>query len=162
MVISMVKEWQGNLGSPDGRFAIVVSRVNERVTKSLLESAFETLKRHGVQDERVEVVWVPGSFEIPFIAHRLASGNQFAAVICLGCVLKGETPHNTYINQQVAAGLNQAGFQTGIPVIYGVLTCDTMEQAIQRSGGKSGNKGMEAALAAIEVVNLISVMDNNS
>ena len=158
----MVKEWQGYLGSPDGRFANEDSSIKERVTKPLLESAIETLKRHGVQDERVEVVWVPGSFEIPFIAHRLASGNQFAAVICLGCVLKGETSHNTYINQQVAAGLNQAGFQTGIPVIYGVLTCDTMEQAIQRSGGKSGNKGMEAALAAIEVVNLISVMDNNS
>ena len=134
-------------------------RVGEQRGKTKLDVRFQNGTR---QLKTLDIAWVPGSFEIPFIAHRLASGNQFAAVICLGCVLKGETSHNTYINQQVAAGLNQAGFQTGIPVIYGVLTCDTMEQAIQRSGGKSGNKGMEAALAAIEVVNLISVMDNNS
>ncbi len=152
----MTHEIQGDLLSTDGCFAIVVSRWNELITRRMLDGAVDTFHRHGVEDEKITVVWVPGSFEIPLAADTLARGGQFAGVCCLGAVIQGETTHDQYINHQVAAGIMQAGRETGVPVTFGVLTCQTMEQAHDRAGGKAGNKGREAALAAIEMANLLA------
>jgi len=141
--------------SADDRFAIVVSRFNDLVTTRLLDGAVSTLKRHGAKDDQITVAWAPGSFELPIIAERLASSGQFAAVITLGAVIQGETSHHEYINSAMASGLMQIGLKYGWPVLFGVLTCHSMEQALDRAGGKAGNKGIEAALAAIETVNLL-------
>jgi 6,7-dimethyl-8-ribityllumazine synthase len=146
---------EGELLAPDGAFAVVVSRFNDLVTKRLLDGAVNTLTRHGAKEDRITVVWVPGSFEIPIVADRLAKSGKYLAVICLGAVIQGETTHHEYINHQVAAGIMQAGQSSGVPVLFGVLTCQTMEQALDRAGGKVGNKGSEAALAAIETVNVL-------
>lgn len=146
---------EGTLLAGDEAFAVVVSRFNELVTKPLLEGAVDTLQRHGVASERITVAWVPGSFEIPLMAQRLAESGQYAAVCCLGAVIQGETTHHEYINHQVAAGIMEASRTTGIPIAFGVLTCQSLEQAMQRAGGKAGNKGNEAALAAIEMVNAL-------
>ena len=151
---------QGNLLAGDRRYAVVVSRFNEIVTQRLLDGALDTIRRHGGQDENVTVAWVPGSFEIPLIADRLARSGRFAAVICLGAVIQGETDHHDYINHAVSQGLMQIGRETGVPVTFGILTCQTMEQAMNRAGGKSGNKGCEAALAAIEMAALNSQLDD--
>ncbi|MEX0716060.1 MAG: 6,7-dimethyl-8-ribityllumazine synthase [Planctomycetaceae bacterium] len=137
------------------RFAIVVARFNEEITSKLLEGALDTLREYDVADDRVFVAHVPGAFEIPMIADRLAKSGRFAAVLCLGAVIKGETPHDEYINRQVASGIARAARESGVPVIFGVLTCLTREQALDRAGGKVGNKGSEAALAAIEMIDLI-------
>ena len=152
---------EGNLLAGDDRFAIVVSRFNELITKRLLEGALDALRRHGAADERITVVHVPGSFEIPIVAARLAKSRKYEAVICLGAVIQGETTHHEYINQQVAAGIRQIAHETGVPVTFGVLTCRTTEQAINRAGGKAGNKGADAALAAIETVNLLRQLGND-
>lgn len=146
---------EGHLLANDLPVAIVVARFNDLITRRLLEGAVDTLKRHGVADEQLTVVHVPGSFELPLIAQRLAQSGKFQAVICLGAVIQGETTHHEYINHQMAAGILQAGLQSGIPVSFGVLTCPTMDQAIDRAGGKAGNKGVEAALAAIEMVDVL-------
>lgn len=146
---------EGELLAPEGAFAVVVSRFNDLVTKRLVEGAVNTLTRHGAKEDRITVVWVPGSFETPIVADRLAKSGKYLAVICLGAVIQGETTHHEYINHQVAAGIMQAGLSSGIPVLFGVLTCQTMEQALDRAGGKAGNKGSEAALAAIETVNVL-------
>lgn len=146
---------EGELLAGDGQYAVVVSRFNELVTRRLLDGALDTLRRHGGDPSRATVVWVPGSFEIPLAADRLARSGKFVAVICLGAVIQGETTHHEYINHQVAAGLQRAALETGIPLTFGVLTCSTLEQALDRAGGKSGNKGHEAALAAIEMVSLL-------
>jgi 6,7-dimethyl-8-ribityllumazine synthase len=143
------------LASAGDRFAIVVSRFNELVTRSLLTGAVETFQRHGVADDDLTVAWVPGAFEMPLAAERLAKSGRFAAVCCLGAVIQGETTHDEYINQQVAAGIRAAGQSAGVPVIFGVLTCQSLAQALDRAGGKAGNKGSEAALAAIEMANLL-------
>lgn len=135
--------------------AIVVSRFNDLITDRLLAGAIDTLCRHGATDEQLTVVHVPGSFEIPLVADQLAQSGRFAAVVCLGAVIQGQTTHHEYINQQVAAGLAQASLGGGIPVTFGVLTCQTMEQALDRAGGKAGNKGNEAALAAIEMISVL-------
>lgn len=135
--------------------AIVVSRFNDLVTERLLEGAISCLTRHGGDPEKVTVVWVPGSFELPLVASRLARSGQFAAVICLGAVVQGETSHHEAINSAMSGGLMNVSVQTECPVLFGVLTCRTMEQAIDRAGGKAGNKGEEAARAAIEMVNLM-------
>jgi len=155
----MVKEIQGELLAGEDHFAIVVSRFNELVTSRLLAGAINTLQRHGVGDERITVVWVPGSFEIPLVAQRLAESGRLAAICCLGAVIQGETDHHEYINQQTAAGIRHASQSTGVPVLFGVLTCDNLEQALNRAGGKAGNKGSEVALAAIEMVNTLKTMD---
>ena len=144
----------------DESFALVVSRFNELITKRLLDGAFDTLQHHGVPDERISVVWVPGSFEIPLVAERLAKSGKFVAICCLGAVIQGETTHHEYINQQVAEGIRQAGQSTGVPVLFGVLTCQTLEQAMDRAGGKVGNKGSEAALAAIKMVNVLKALSD--
>lgn len=136
-------------------FAIVVSRFNSLVTQRLLDGALDTLRRHGGDVHKVTVAWTPGSYELPLAASQLASSGQFAAVICLGAVIQGETSHHEAINSAVSSGLMQAGLSSGTPVLFGVLTCHTMDQALDRAGGKAGNKGCEAALAAIEMVNLL-------
>jgi 6,7-dimethyl-8-ribityllumazine synthase len=151
---------EGQLLAGDRRYAVVVSRFNDLVTRRLLDGALDTLRRHGAADEHVTVAWVPGSFEIPLAAERLAQSGKFAAVICLGAVIQGETDHHEYINHAVAQGLMQVSRETGVPVTFGVLTCQTLEQALNRAGGKAGNKGCEAALAAIEMVSLLSHLDD--
>lgn len=141
--------------SGDEAFAIVVSRFNDLVTRRLLEGALDTLRRHGGNLDRVTIAWVPGSFEIPLAADRLALSGEYAAVICLGAVIQGETAHHESINSAVSAGIMQSGLESRTPVLFGVLACHTMEQALDRAGGKVGNKGVEATLAAIEMVNLL-------
>jgi 6,7-dimethyl-8-ribityllumazine synthase len=144
--------------SPDDRIAIVVAKWNESITKKLLDGAVSTLREHGVADEAIHVAWVPGSWEIPLAAHRLAESRQYRAVICLGAVIKGETTHNEYINRAVSAGLGELARSAGLPVLFGILTCDTMEQAIHRAGGNVGNKGAECAEAALHMVGLLKNM----
>ena len=151
--------FEGDYSEPSGRFAIVAARFNSLVTEALLSGCRDTLKRHGVDESRHDVVWVPGSFEIPLVALKLAETRRYAAVICLGCVIRGETGHYDHVAGQTAGGLLQAGLSTGVPVMFGVLTTETVEQALNRSGLKSGNKGAEAALAAIEMVNLLQRLD---
>lgn len=149
---------EGRLLTGDDRYAIVVSRFNELITSRLLDGAIETLCRHGSDRSHITVVHVPGSFEIPLVANRLAHSGKFHAVICLGAVIQGETTHHEYINHQVAAGIMDAGQTSQIPVSFGVLTCPTMEHALDRAGGKAGNKGVEATLAAIEMVDVLRRM----
>ena len=154
---------EGDLKSVGGgRFGVVVSRFNDVITRKLLDGAVATLKEHGVADERVVVVWAPGSFEIPLIADRLARSGEFDAVICLGAVVQGETLHHKYINSEVSRAIMEIGIDTGVPVLFGVLTCRNMEQALDRAGGKAGNKGNEAALAALEMVGLLQKLDSQS
>lgn len=150
----MPKVYSGDLVSKGTRYAIVVSRFNEFITSKLLEGCMDTLLRHGVKDEEVSVVWVPGAFEIPFAAVRLARGKKHDAVICLGALIRGATPHFDYIRAEVSKGIAAAGIESGLPVIYGVITADTIEQAVERAGTKAGNRGKDAAEAAIEMVNL--------
>jgi 6,7-dimethyl-8-ribityllumazine synthase len=145
---------EGDLTTPVGRFAIVSARFNAEVVDRLLEGAVEGLKKHGIADSSVDVVRVPGAFELPLIAQRLGKSGKYSAVICLGAVIRGDTDHYDYVCTSAATGILQAGLNCGIPVIFGVLTCDNEEQAFDRAGGKEGNKGFDAAVAAIEMVNL--------
>lgn len=138
-----------------GRFAIVVSRYNESITSKLLRGALETLCQHGVHDEAIDVAWVPGAWEIPLVAAKMAHSQQYAAVLCLGAVIRGETSHDQHINRQISLGLGALAVETGIPVLFGVLTCNSLEQAIHRSGGNVGNKGVECAEAALQMVSLL-------
>jgi 6,7-dimethyl-8-ribityllumazine synthase len=151
-----MKYIDGELLASDGDYAIVVSRFNELITSRLLDGAIDTLQRHGVSEDRITVVRVPGSFEIPVAADRLAKSGRYVAVCCLGAVIQGETTHHEYINHQVAAGILRSSRESGIPVTFGVVTCQNMDQALNRAGGKAGNKGHEAALAAIEMVSVLS------
>ncbi|MEK7849612.1 MAG: 6,7-dimethyl-8-ribityllumazine synthase, partial [Candidatus Omnitrophota bacterium] len=140
------------------RFSIVVSRFNDFVTKSLLEGCCDTLKRHGAKESEIEISWVPGAFEIPTIALKLAKSKKFDAVICLGTVIRGDTPHFDFIAGEAAKGIAHVSMETGLPVIFGIITADTMEQAMERAGIKGGNKGRDAALNAIEMVNLLDII----
>ena len=150
---------EGDFSTPSGRFAIVVARFNSMITEALLSGCLDTLARHGVDADRVDVARVPGSFEIPVIARKMAESGKYAAVITLGCVIRGETGHYDHVAGQASGGILQASISTGVPVIFGVLTTDTVEQALNRAGLKAGNKGVDAALAAIEMVNLINKLD---
>jgi 6,7-dimethyl-8-ribityllumazine synthase len=150
----MPKIYEGQLIATGKKFALVASRFNEFITNKLLEGALDALKRHGAKDEEIEIAWVPGSFEIPYAAQRLAESKKYHAVICIGAVIRGSTPHFDYIAGEVTKGIAQTGLKTGVPVIYGVITTDTLEQAIERAGTKAGNKGFQAAMSAIEMVNL--------
>jgi 6,7-dimethyl-8-ribityllumazine synthase len=152
----MPRVFEGHLQAPAGRFAIVVARYNESITRKLLDGALATLVENGVADANIDVAWVPGSFEIPLVAARMAQSRRYVAVICLGAVIRGETTHDQHINRAVSVGIGEAGRHSGVPVLFGVLTCDTLEQAIHRAGGNVGNKGSECALAALEMVNLLS------
>ena len=149
-------QYIGDYSPPAGRFAIVASRFNAMVTEALVSGCRDAMARHGVTEDRVDLAWVPGSFEIPIVARKLAETGRYAAVICLGCVIRGETSHYDHVAGQAAAGVMQAGLSTGVPVIFGILTTETVEQALNRAGLKSGNKGADAAMAAIEMVNLLS------
>jgi len=152
----MPKTYEGQLVATGYRFAVVVSRFNEFITSKLLGGALDVLARHGVDIERdVEVAWVPGSWEIPLVAARFARSGQYDAVICLGCVIRGDTPHFEYIAAEAAKGIAQSMLETGVPITFGVLTTDNIEQAIERAGTKAGNKGGDAAISAIEMVSLM-------
>ena len=152
-----MKEYQGKLVAPaEARFAVVVSRFNELITSKLLGGARDALLRHGAAEESIEVFWTPGSFEIPPVAQRVASSGRYAAVICLGAVIRGGTDHHQYIASEAAKGVAQVAMKNSVPCIFGILTCDTIDQAVERAGTKAGNKGADAAVAAIEMVNLFS------
>jgi len=151
----LTKKYEGTLLGEGLRFGVVVSRFNEFITTRLLEGAEDALLRHGVKEKDIEVAWSPGSFEIPLIAKKMAETGKYAAIICLGAVIRGGTPHFDYIATEVSKGIAQVGLETGMPVIYGVVTADTLEQAIERAGTKMGNAGFQAAVSAIEMANLI-------
>jgi 6,7-dimethyl-8-ribityllumazine synthase len=146
---------EGDFSAPAGRFAVVASRFNGLVSEALWTGCRDTFVRHGVALDQLDLVWVPGSFEIPLVARKLAESGRYSAVVCLGCVIRGETGHYDHVAGQAAAGVLQAGLSTGVPVIFGVLTTENVEQALNRAGLKAGNKGSDAALAAIEMVNLL-------
>ena len=154
------KVFEGNLVDTKGSFAILVSRWNDLITSRLLEGSLDALKRHGINpEERVDVVWAPGAYELPLVAQRIANTGRYTAIIVLACVIKGGTPHFDYISAEVSKGLANVGLQTNTPISFGVLTTNSIEQAIERAGTKMGNKGVEAALAAVEMVNLFESLD---
>ncbi|HUT67176.1 MAG TPA: 6,7-dimethyl-8-ribityllumazine synthase [Dehalococcoidales bacterium] len=154
----MSKNFEGNLLGKGLKFGLVVSRFNEFFSKKLLEGAQDALLRHGVAETDIEIAWTPGSFEIPLIAQKMAQSKKYDAVICLGAVIRGGTPHFDYIAAEVTKGIAKVNMDTGVPVIYGVITTDTLEQAIERSGTKAGNKGFDAAVSAIEMANLVKAI----
>ncbi len=151
----MGKVFEGALLGKGLKFGLVVSRFNEFITRKLLDGAQDALLRHGVSEADVDVAWVPGSFEIPLVAMRLARSKRYDAVICLGAVVRGATPHFEYIASEVAKGIAKVSLDTGLPVSFGIITADTLEQAIERAGTKAGNKGFDAAVDAIEMANLL-------
>ncbi len=150
----MIQTFQGKLDGTNLKFSIVVSRFNNFITEKLLDGAIDCLIRHNVKQDDIKIYWVPGAFEIPALARKLAQAKNSDAIVCLGCVIRGETPHFDYLAAEVSKGIAQVSLETGIPVTFGVLTTDTIEQAIERAGTKSGNKGFDAALTAIELANL--------
>jgi len=154
-----VDTYEGSLDGVGRRFAVAASRFNRLVTDLLLAGATEALHRHGVAADAVDVAWAPGAFELPLVAQRLAASGRYAGVVAVGAVVRGATPHFDHVAGQAAAGLAAVARQTGVPVGFGVLTCDTMEQALDRAGGKAGNKGAEAALAALETAGLLEAID---
>ena len=158
----MPREIHGKLTAEGQRFAIVVSRFNEFITAKLLSGAIDVLKRHGCDDEALTCVHVPGAFELPFVARKLAESGSYDAVICLGCVIRGHTPHFEYVAGEVARGIARVGVKTGVPAIYGVITADTLEQAVERAGSKSGNRGGDAAMSAIEMASLLKELPTQS
>ena len=151
----MIKEIKGQLQSGNGEYAIVVSRFNEFITSKLLGGAIDTLQRHGAKDEQITVVWVPGAIEITSAARKLAKSGKYVAVICLGAVIRGSTSHYDYVCQQVSRGVGQINADSNVPAVFGVITCETIEQAIERAGTKSGNAGANAAMVAIEMVDVL-------
>ncbi len=151
----MVKTIEGQLIAKGKKFALIVSRFNDFISKRLLEAAADTLTRHGADANDLAVVWVPGAFEIPLVANRLAKSKKYDALVCLGAIIRGDTPHFDYIAGETAKGVAAVNFATGTPVAFGIITADNIEQAIERAGTKAGNKGREAALSAIEMANLV-------
>lgn len=147
--------YEGNLAADNIRVGIVTARFNEFITSKLLSGAIDCLKRENVKEDQIEVAWVPGAFEIPLVASKMAQSKKYDAVICLGAVIRGSTSHYDYVCSEVSKGVAQAGLASGIPVMFGVLTTDSIEQAIERAGTKAGNKGFECAQGAIEMVNLL-------
>ncbi len=151
-----MKVISGQLKSDGKKFAIVVSRFNEFITNKLISGAADILTRHGTNEDDITTVWVPGAFEIPAVAKKLAESSKYDAIICLGCVIRGATPHFDYVSAEVSKGVATVGLSSKVPVTFGVLTTDSVEQAIERAGTKAGNKGADAALTAIELINLYS------
>lgn len=149
---------EGQLGKPEGAFAIVAARFNETIVKALIEGAVDALRRHGVVEDQIKIVRVPGSFEIPVVAQSLAKSKKYTAVITLGCIIRGDTGHYDHVASATTSGIASASINSGIPVIFGVLTCENLEQAVHRAGGKAGNKGFEAAVTAIEMANLMKAI----
>jgi len=152
------KVYEGQLIADGLRIGIVASRFNEFITNKLLEGAIDGLKRHGVADSDIAVAWVPGAFEIPAVARKMVESGKYDAMICVGAVIRGSTPHFDYVAAEVSKGIAQVGMQTGVPVIFGVITTENIEQAIERAGTKAGNKGFESAESAIEMANLLKSM----
>lgn len=153
--MNMGHTYEGHLVSEGLRYGIVIGRFNEFITAKLLGGAMDALKRHGAKDEEVEVAWVPGAFEIPLVAQRMAQSGKYDAVITLGAVIRGSTPHFDYVCAEVSKGVAAINMKTGVPTIFGVLTTDSIEQAVERAGTKAGNKGWDAAVTAIEMANLL-------
>ena len=153
-----MKTYEGKLIAKDLRFGIVVSRFNEFLSSRLLEGAIDALKRHDASEENIDVAWTPGSYELPLIAKKMADSKIYDGIICLGVIIRGDTPHFEYIAGETAKGIAKAGLDSNIPISFGVITSDNIEQAIERAGTKSGNKGWQAALSAIEMANLIKNM----
>ncbi|AEF93937.1 6,7-dimethyl-8-ribityllumazine synthase [Desulfotomaculum nigrificans CO-1-SRB] len=151
----MPRVFEGHLVGQGLKFGIVVGRFNEFITNKLLSGALDALKRHGVDENDVEIAWVPGAFEIPLVAKKMATTKRYDAVICLGAVIRGATPHFDYVAAEVSKGVAKVGLDTDLPVIFGVITADTIEQAIERAGTKAGNKGWDAATTALEMANLM-------
>jgi len=151
----MSKLFEGVLLGKGLKFGVVVSRFNEFIIRKLLDGAQDALLRHGVGEDDIDIAWVPGSFEIPLVAKKLAETKKYDAIICLGAVVRGATPHFEYIAAEVTKGIAKVGLETGLPVSYGIITADTLEQAIERAGTKAGNKGFDAAVNAIEMANLL-------
>jgi 6,7-dimethyl-8-ribityllumazine synthase len=154
------KHFEGMLMGEGLKFGVVISRFNDFFTSKMLEGAQDALLRHGVNEEDIEISWVPGAFEIPLIAQKLAETKRYDAIICLGAVIRGGTPHFEYVASEVTKGIAQVSLNSGMPVIYGVITADTLEQAIERAGTKQGNEGSKAAITAIEMANLIKSIDS--
>ena len=154
----MAKVYQGLLLGEGLRFGLVVSRFNEFISSRLLAGAQDALLRHGVAEADIEVAWTPGSYEIPLVAKKMAGAGKYSAVICLGAVIRGGTPHFDYISAEVSKGVAKVGLETGVPVLFGIITADTLEQAIERAGTKEGNKGFDAAVDAIEMANLMKAL----
>lgn len=152
----MVKVIEGNLVAKGQKIGIVAARFNELITSKLLGGAIDGLIRHGIEENNIEVAWVPGAYEIPLIAQKMAQSDKYDAIICLGAVIRGSTPHFDYVANEVSKGIAHVSLQTGRPVIFGVLTTDSIEQAIERAGTKAGNKGFDSAVTAVEMLNLIS------
>lgn len=156
----MVQEIGGKLDAKGKRFLIVAGRFNDLITRRLLDGALDCILRHGGEEKNIRVVWVPGAFEIPLVAGKLAKKGDFDSVICLGAIIRGSTPHFDYVAAEAAKGIAAAGLSSGIPVIFGVLTTENIEQAIERAGTKGGNKGWDAALSAIEMSSLFTLLDD--
>jgi len=150
--------YEGKLLAEGFRFGIVVSRFNELITRRLLSGALDALRRHGVDEGKVDVAWAPGSFEVPMVAQRLAGSGRYDAVICLAAVIRGDTPHFEYVAAEAAKGIAKVGLDTGVPTIFGVVTADSIEEAIERAGAKAGNRGTDAAMAAIEMADLMRTL----
>ena len=154
----MIEQIKGQIAAGKGNYAIVVSRFNDFITSKLVEGAIDCLQRHGARDEQIRVVWVPGACEITIAAKKLATRGRYAAVLCLGAVIRGQTSHYEAVCQQVIRGVGQINYDTGVPAIFGVLTCETLEQAIDRAGTKMGNAGADAAMTAMEMVHVLEQM----
>lgn len=155
----MGKTFTGRFDAGDSRIAIVGSRFNDFIVRELMDGAMDCLERHGVSADSVDTAWVPGSFEIPMAAKRLVATGRYAAVICLGCLIQGDTPHFNYISSEVTKGIAQVSLDSDVPVTYGVITADTLDQAIERAGTKAGNKGFDAAMTALEMIDLWKAID---
>jgi 6,7-dimethyl-8-ribityllumazine synthase len=157
----MGRVFEGRFDARGRKVALVASRFNEFFTRELLAGAQDCLRRHGVQEDDVDVAWVPGSFELPFAAKRLAATSRYGAVICLGCLIQGDTPHFQYIAAEVSKGIAQVALDSGVPVVFGVITAETLEQAMERAGTKAGNKGFDAAATALELIDLAAEIDRH-
>ena len=155
----MGKTYAGQFDARGQRLVIVASRFNDFFTQELVAGAEDCLRRHGVEDEQVDLCWVPGAFEVPLAAKRFASTDRYAAVICLSCVIQGDTPHFHYVSSEITKGIAQVSLDSNIPVVYGVVTAENLDQAIERSGTKAGNKGFDAALTALEMIDLFTRID---
>lgn len=151
-----MKTFEGQLVAKDYKFGVVVSRFNDFIGKNLLSGALDSLKRHDAVEENISVAWVPGAFEIPLVASKMADSGEYDAIICLGAVIRGGTPHFDYVASEVSKGIARVGLDSKVPVTFGIITADTLEQAVDRAGAKAGNKGWQAAMTAIEMANLMS------
>lgn len=154
-----MKKFEGKLNAGNYKFGIIIGRFNEFIGSKLLDGCLDALKRHGASDDNIEIAWTPGAFEIPLVAKKMAKTKKYDAIICLGAVIRGATPHFDYVSAEVSKGIAHVMLETEVPVIFGILTTDNIEQAIERAGSKSGNKGFDAAVTAIEMVNLIKTIE---